>query len=153
MKKNLIIAFGIIILLSSNLFAQEEGKSAAGALNKKQKNKEWNQDFQARRLEALEEYQDQGLSPEEIRQKMSEFRKESKEYGMEIRAKRRDFINERMDENYDGGIDQAEIYKSREDSQELRESRLVDIEDRQERWREIKEPREGKRGNWNHNRR
>ncbi len=69
MKLKTLILTGFIMSLTFCAYAQEEVTTD-----------EWFQDFNTRRDAALEEYKSQGLSQDEIREKMASFRDEAQSY-------------------------------------------------------------------------
>ena len=69
MKLKTLILTAMIMSLTFCAYAQDELSSD-----------EWYQDFSARRESALEEYRAQGLSQDEIREKMTSFRDEAQNY-------------------------------------------------------------------------
>lgn len=133
MKRNLVLAAALVVSLCSLGYA-EEGETGSEAKTdwkkekqgfvqqQKEENKEWRDDFQSRRKAALEEYKAQGLSPEEIKEKMAGYREEAKEHRQSQKTENREFAQnlkterkaarlEKMDANKDGDIDKAERKK------------------------------------------
>ncbi len=153
MKIKVLLIAGILIFSGGILYAQEEAvetdlreEHKDYVQNQKDEKQKWQEDFNARRKAALDEYKAQGLSQKEIQEKMQEFRDEKGAYIKSKNQERREYMKEQRENNPGQGRTAAERKRDHIEEKLDRKEDVIDkSENRWDRREDVRDRNEDKR--------